>query len=147
MCDPEAFGALADWISLTHEYGEATWASMQWWISGSFAIILTSHFARNSLNIVTTILLGTLYVLFSASLWGNLALDVVKAQDAFRDIAQFASDQGCQELSHLPPYYSPVPVLAQLMPYFLGLMLCSTLGYLGYSYRLNRKSSGASSDV
>ena len=141
MCDPETFGALGEWIGLTHEYGQATWSNLQWWISGSFAIILTSHFARSSLNIFTASLLGILYTLFSLAIYTNIGLDAYKEGLAVQDMRNFAEIQNC-EITHLKPYEVPglgSPVIPLLI--FLVAMFLATIGYLGYSCRLNRKTA------
>ncbi len=141
MCDPESFSAIGEWLALTHTYGEESWNGLQWWVSGSFAIILTSHFARDSLNAFVASLLGLLYVLFSIVVFSNVRFDGAKTRLAFQDLTDFASAHSCGELSHLPPFEN-VGWGLWVGPVFLVLMWFSTLGYLAYSWWLNVKAKG-----
>ncbi len=138
MCDPEVFSAIGEWIALTHAFGEETWSSMQWWISGSFAIILTCHFARDSLNAFVASLLGLLYVLFSVVVGFALQGNSEGIGLAVQDLNDFASAHSCGELRALRPHES-TGWGAQAILVFVVLMGSSTLGYLAYSCWLNSK--------
>ena len=138
MCDPEVFSAIADWIALSHSYGEETWSNLQWWISGSFAVILTSHFARTSLNIFTAVLLGLLYALFTWMVGTNMAHDRAKDGRVHADLTHFAQSHGCGDLEHLVPYEAGVDIAFTV---FLPVMFFSTLGYLAYSCWAHMKSA------
>ena len=138
MCEPEVFSAIADWTELSHGYGEEIWSNLQWWISGSFAVILTSHFARTSLNLFTTALLCTLYALFTWVVFGNLALDMAKDNAVFQDVTAFAASHGCSDLKALQPD-QPIS-LAVAMIIFLPSMFVATIGYLIYSWRVHTRS-------
>ena len=148
MCDPEAFSAIGEWLALTHIYGEESWNHLQWWVSGSFAIILTSHFARDSLNAFVASLLGLLYVLFSILVGLNLRQNSVQIGGAFQDVTDFASAHGCGELVTITVENvgwgmdQAIAVSLVLMSVFLVLMFFSTLGYLAYAWRLNVKTKG-----
>ena len=138
MCEPDVFGVIADWTELAHGYGEAIWSNLQWWISGSFAVILTAHFARMSLNQFTTVLLCILYTLFSLVVFGNLFVDMAKGESVFQDVTAFAASHGCDGLESLKPVQPESLALA--MMFFLPSMFVATVGYLIYSWRLNSRS-------
>ena len=140
MCDPEAFSAIGEWLALTHIYGEESWNHLQWWVSGSFAIILTSHFARDSLNAFVASLLGLLYVLFSILFGLNLRQISVQIGEAYQDVTDFAFAHGCGEL--ITPVENFGWGMGQAMTVFFVLMFFSTLGYLAYAWRLNVKAKG-----
>ena len=140
MCDPEAFSAIGEWLALTHTYGEESWNGLQWWVSGSFAIILTSHFARDSLNALVASLLGLLYVLFSVVAFSNLELNGAAIGRVFQDLTDFASAHSCGELSILRPIENVGWEIGLSITVFIWSMGFSTLGYLAYSWWLNVKA-------
>jgi hypothetical protein len=111
--------------------------NLQWWVSGSFAVILTSYFARESLKIPVAVLLGILYILFTTMLTLNSNLDGLKMDAVFHDSRNLAAITGCGELQLVQPL--DVPVFGAVFSIFVTLMGIATLGYLAYSIWLNRK--------
>ncbi len=54
MTEAEAHNLLLAYIEAGHGYGEAVWGQIQIWIGGSFAVILSAHFAPERMNAVHT---------------------------------------------------------------------------------------------
>ena len=94
MTEAEAHDLILAYIELTHGYGESVWGQFQIWMGGSFALILTAHFAPERMNVVVTTFLAAVYVGFTWSLGTNMVRDLEFSGEALVAALELADMYG-----------------------------------------------------
>lgn len=140
MCEPEVISAVADLASLGHEHGEAIWSKIQWWVSMSFALILTAHFAPQRMNLFVSLLLGVIYVVFTLMVLASMGADGQIGGSTWVDAKELAELNSCGSLAVLRPPDVPLLSFASYLLVFIIILPLSTLGYLAYTCKEQSKN-------
>ena len=144
MTEAEAHDLILAYIELTHGYGESVWGQFQIWMGGSFALILTAHFAPERMNVVVTTFLAAVYVGFTWSLGTNMVRDLEFSGEALVGALELADMYGINT-PLLDAYDAAATAGAGGGGFIAGRVFTvglwiGCLGYLAYtSYKFHRK--------
>ena len=130
MEHPEIYAIILEQLAMAHDHGEAFWGQVQMWISGSFAVILTAHFAPQRMNTVIGGLLAFLYISFSLLVTSN-ALEDVRSGNALIGNAYELAAAYDIDVTHLDRSPSLVGTVSFFI--FPPALFFGTLGYLAYT--------------
>ena len=130
MEHPEIYAIILEQMSIAHDHGEAYWSQVQMWISGSFAVILTAHFAPQRMNIVIGSLLAFLYVSFSLLVTSNALEDLSSGSALIGNAYELAASYDI-DVTHLDRSPTTVGVVSFFV--FPPALFLGTLGYLAYT--------------